>query len=56
MRRNSLAAIRTFVAGLALLQFAIFVRADDRASGAIAGKQPLRADVRAVRLSGEVLA
>jgi len=54
MGRNSLAAIRTFVAGLVIVQFAIFVRADDRASGATAGKQPLRADVRAVRLSGEV--
>jgi hypothetical protein len=54
MGRHSLAAIRTFVAGLVILQFAIFVRADDRASGAIAGKQPLRADVRGVRLSGAV--
>jgi len=54
MGRNSIAAIRMLVAGLVIVQFAIFVRADDRASGATAGKQPLRADVRAVRLSGEV--
>src|ERR1700722_294382 len=54
MGRNSLTAIRMCVAGLVIWQFAIFVRADDRANGAIAGKQPLRATVRGVRLSGEV--